>query len=70
MDTPNKNFGAFQQRKSPAFCHKTIKNPALHRGSLCAFHPAAPGLILGIPKNFLILDVAKIDQRHLRLWKA
>ena len=30
-----------------------------HRGCIPASHPAAPGLILGIPKNFT-LDVAFI----------
>ena len=32
---------------------------ALHRGSILASHPAAPGSILGVPKNFSI-DVAEI----------
>ena len=35
------------------FEEKNVK----HRGSILASHPAAPGLILSIPKNFS-LDVA------------
>ena len=41
---------------------------ALHRGSVRISRPAAPGSILGIPKNvsdeILILDVAEINRRH------
>ena len=36
-----------------------IMGGGLHRGSILATHPAAPGLILGILKNFS-LDVAEI----------
>ena len=28
------------------------RGAALHRGSVLAFHPAAPGSVLGVPKNF------------------
>ena len=46
---------------------KNVLVGVTHRGSVCASHPAAPGSILGIPKNFsetLILDVADINRRH------
>ena len=36
---------------------------AWHRGSIFAFHSAAPGLNLGIPKN-KIFDVAEIYQQR------
>ena len=32
-------------------------------GSILASHPAAPGLVLGVPKN-LFFDVAEINLRH------
>ena len=35
------------------------KGAAKHRSSILADHPAAPGLILGVPKNFS-LDVVEI----------
>ena len=35
----------------------------LHKGSVFASHPTAPGLILGISVE-LSLDVAKIHRRH------
>ena len=36
-----------------------------HRGSVGASHPPDPGLILGIPKNFIIQDVDEIYQGRL-----
>ena len=36
-----------------------MRGTALHRGSIFASHPAALGLILGVPKNFS-LDAAEI----------
>ena len=41
------------------FCYSWGGGDREHRGSICASHPAAPGLILGVPKN-LSLDVAEI----------
>ena len=38
-----------------------------HRGSVRISHPAAPVLIVSVPKNFNILNVAKMA---LRLWKS
>ena len=42
------------------------KNETFHRGSVRAFHPAALDSIFAVPKNFVILDDAKIYQRHLK----
>ena len=37
---------------------------AEHSGSECAFHPEAPGSILGIPRMKNYLDVAETYQRR------
>ena len=46
---------------------KTLLGVAYHRGSIRASHPAAPGLILGVPKNVFILDVAEIYPQPSRV---
>ena len=66
-----------RRQQVPSSSHLEIKTDkfiiscgvAWHRGSVCISHPAAKGLILGIPENFFeskidYLDVAEIDRRH------
>ena len=46
-----------------------IVGAAKHRGCIPVSHPAAPGLILGMPKN-ISLDIAEIYcQHYLEQWK-
>ena len=38
---------------------------AEHRGIILAFYPAAPGVIIGVPKNYF--DVVEILRRSTRI---
>ena len=47
-----------------------VGGPHITVDSILASHPAAPGLILGVPKIFSDLDVVEIYQQRalLRQW--